>query len=374
MLWLYNAGTEKHLPKGWEDSLLTSSASFSLYGNRDSMAGTAAGLRRLLRGWHPKSCLEVARKWRSLNSSVERLTRTFSPHAIYLSSPAAAYGFRNREFPPVAFNCIDSLALSVQSGSVDSGNRVLNHLRRKWFTRMERDLAFGKKVVFYVSQEDADFAQGVIAPGARIAVIPSGADTERFQPGGEADKAPYPLVLFVGTSRYRPSAAAIRTILSDIAPAVWAKVPRTVFRFVGVGNVELSGQYARLGERAQFAGYVRDLGAELKRAWSAIYPITSGSGIKNKVLDANAASLPVVGFEPAFSGLLPGEGGVHCRTALECAGWLCRILEDSRLRKDMGKASRAWAESVSWEARTAQYMKVLYDLAVEPKEEGQEQT
>ncbi len=103
--------------------------------------------------------------------------------------------------------------------------------------------------------------------------------------------------------------------------------------------------------------------AELHRAAVAILPSSSGSGIKNKVLEAFAAGTPVVTNPAGIDGVVGAERGVHYleadgpdALAEACAA----LLESADERVRLAAAARQLVEKdYSWDSR-AEAMLELY--------------
>jgi glycosyltransferase involved in cell wall biosynthesis len=94
-----------------------------------------------------------------------------------------------------------------------------------------------------------------------------------------------------------------------ILPAVVAHHPQALFRFVGGGLPE-DIRHSSL----QTAGFVEDLTAEYRRATVVIAPITSGGGIKVKVVEALAMGRFLVATSKALEGI-GTEGWTHLAVA-----------------------------------------------------------
>ena len=100
---------------------------------------------------------------------------------------------------------------------------------------------------------------------------------------------------------------------------------------------------------------VADMAAELHRAAVAVLPMFSGSGMKNKVLEAFCAGLPVVTNATGIAGIEGAEAGEHylrAEGADELAAACVRLLrepeERSRLAANGLELARA---NYSWRSR-----------------------
>jgi glycosyltransferase involved in cell wall biosynthesis len=95
--------------------------------------------------------------------------------------------------------------------------------------------------------------------------------------------------------------------------------------------------------------------AELHRAAVAVLPQSSGSGMKNKVLEAFAAGTPVVTNPAGIDGVVGAEPGVHYLEAdgPDALAEACaRLLASPDERVRIALAARALVErAYSWDSR-----------------------
>jgi glycosyltransferase involved in cell wall biosynthesis len=136
----------------------------------------------------------------------------------------------------------------------------------------------------------------------RVVVIPNGVDALP-DPGWQV-AAPEPTVIFTGVLDYPPNADAARWLAGEIWPLVLRSVPGARLRIVG----RRPGPGIRaLAANASITvvGDVPDMQRELRAAWVAVAPMRTGSGIKNKILEAWAVGRPVVMSRLAGNGLDP---------------------------------------------------------------------
>ena len=90
----------------------------------------------------------------------------------------------------------------------------------------------------------------------------------------------------------------------------------------------------------------------------------TGSGIKNKVLEAMATGLPVIGTREAFAGI-EVKNGVH-GIVIDTEGFPQKILEllsNSKQREIIGRNARNLIiEKFSWETISSKYLQLYNDL------------
>jgi glycosyltransferase involved in cell wall biosynthesis len=104
---------------------------------------------------------------------------------------------------------------------------------------------------------------------------------------------------------------------------------------------------------------VPDLGPFLQSARVAVAPMSSGSGVPMKVLEALAAGVPAVAHPRAAEGL-SGEGGKAVAAPANAAEWveeLERLLTDSEAARDLGERGHALWQRVYRPERVAEQIR-----------------
>ena len=156
---------------------------------------------------------------------------------------------------------------------------------------------------------------------------------------------------FVGVMDYLPNTDGVRWFCDEILPRIQEQRPGARLAIIGSRPTE---EVLRLGERegVRVTGYVDDPKDELAKASVSIAPLRIARGIQNKVLEAMAMGLPVVGTTSATQGVeaTPGEHFLLADEAREFAEHVIRLLEapDEALR--LGAASRTFVEqNYDWE-------------------------
>ena len=142
-----------------------------------------------------------------------------------------------------------------------------------------------------VSRADADYLRAV-APGARIATIPSGVDNEYFFPC-PAPEDPFSMVM-TGSFEWRPKQHNLRVLIEQVFPRIRARVADAILTVVGSG---VPPELRRLGEGiagVRFTGTVPDVRDYVRRASLVLNYLESGGGIALKVLEAMAMQKAVL--------------------------------------------------------------------------------
>lgn len=237
--------------------------------------------------------------------------------------------------------------------------RARRRMARLYEARMFRD--FGRVVL--VTTCDEACLRG-LAPDLATAVIPNGVDAGFFRP--PAKVAGLPEMLFVGNLGYAPNAAAAMTLLTDILPRVEAEVAEV--RATIVGPQPPARLRARRSHNAEITGWVSDIRPYLARAACFVSPLTTGAGIRNKILEAMAAGLPVVATPLSCEGIQvkDGESVLLGRTPAEMAAAVVRLLRDKDLRDNIAEAAQGlMRRDHTWSQVASRYEALYQDVRSE---------
>ncbi len=186
----------------------------------------------------------------------------------------------------------------------------------------------------------ADAAWAARLGGRAVHVVPNGVAL----PDAAGAEDPRPTVIFAGTLDYGPNVDAVAWAAASVWPGIRARVPDA--RWVIAGRRPVAAVRALHGRNGiEVRGEVADMAGELHAAWVALAPMRTGTGIKNKVLEAWACARPVVMTGRATNGLVlpPGHAGLVQDTAAGLAETAAGLLQDGNARRRLGRAARAVA-------------------------------
>lgn len=261
------------------------------------------------------------------------------------------------ELPPAVVDRIDCETLQAWRSVRRRGGLVagLRQLRKALdFGLYEARALRPVRAVAVTAPDDARWLRR-LSRHPRIAVVPNGVsppDLDRL-PG----EAPEPRVIFTGVLGYGPNVEAVRFFATRVWPAVRDRVEGARLVVAGRSPVPEIEELASATPGMELRADVEDMAAELRRAWVAVAPMRSGSGVKNKVLEAWAAGRPVVLTELATGGLDMDAGArsLVCGDARALADAVVRLLRDDPERRRLGDSARRLAEERhGWPARAAQ--------------------
>ena len=224
------------------------------------------------------------------------------------------------------------------------------------FVRFER--------VVVVSGADAR-ALADLNPSLNVEVVPNGVDVDELRPNPEVPREPG-LVVFTGALQWAPNADAARFLASEVFPLLRTRVPHARLAIVGRNPGPKVTALARL-EGVEVTGEVPDIRPWLWRAAAYACPMVSGTGIKNKLLEALACATPCVATAHACQGIaiVPGRDLLVADSAPQLANALAEVMGDPELQRRLGSRGRdAVGAGHSWEAVVREHERI-YEAALE---------
>ena len=202
-------------------------------------------------------------------------------------------------------------------------------------------------------------------PQAKIPIIPGGVDPERFKPRGTPDD--FPSVIFRGVMNFIPNTDAVLYFRNEIMPLIQKEFPALKFYVVGKQPIP-KVQALHDGKSVFVTGLVPDIGEYMAKATLNICPMRSGSGMKNKILEAWAMERAVVATTLACDGIAiePGKDILVADSPQDFADAVIRLLKDPTLRASLGKAGREKCIArYTWAYVAGLFDKVYTDISLQ---------
>lgn len=264
----------------------------------------------------------------------------------------------------------DSYALTLENALRAGYFRGLEYIYKKWQYYSTRSYEASVYEQFnqiqVMSETDKNYLLR-LNPHLRVSVIPNGAEDALFHltvsTSSKSD------VIFVATLT-GTHLKGLQRFLSQSWPLVRKSYPSVRLNVVGkIGSdaCKLMEEYSRFPE-VKFTGYIPDLSDVYRMGGIAIAPIDQNCGIVNKVIEAMAAGLAVVGFENTFSGIPQGKPGVHFIQAMDYDSMgheIVKLLDNETRCNEIKVAAQELARSYySWPSRGDLYNQ-MYTRAME---------
>jgi glycosyltransferase involved in cell wall biosynthesis len=230
--------------------------------------------------------------------------------------------------------------------------------------RYERETYRRYDACVLVARRDAEVI-GELCPGLPIFFAPSGTD---LPPAREEAAEPYSIG-FSGVMDYPPNVDAAVYFAHEIFPLVQEALPEAKFYVVGKNP---RGEVRALARRegVEVTGEVPDVKEYLRRIQVYVCPMRLGAGMKMKILEAMAVSLPVVSTTRGAEGVdfVAGREFLAADEPREFAAAVVRLLRDKDLRAEYGRWGRqAVARAYTWEAHGRAWEEILAAVAAVKK-------
>jgi len=217
-----------------------------------------------------------------------------------------------------------------------------------------------------VTDREAQILQEHV-PDRPISVIPNGVDLEYFTPPPHRGTVTEPPALvFTGMMDYFPNVDAVNYFCHEIFPLVREVVPAVQFYIVGRNPTQQVRQLSRQ-PNVIVTGAVSDVRPYLVRARVAVAPLRIARGVQNKILEAMAMGLPVVGTPAALQGTwaTTTDGVRMAESPRAFAHALVTLLEDHALRRQCGLQARRYVqEHHQWDEHNARLEALLREMVV----------
>ncbi|HLQ66720.1 MAG TPA: TIGR03087 family PEP-CTERM/XrtA system glycosyltransferase [Candidatus Limnocylindrales bacterium] len=194
-------------------------------------------------------------------------------------------------------------------------------------------------------------------PGRPFTVLQNGVDLAHFNPafaGATAPAAPARnggghgealRIVFTGVMDYFPNVDGVRHFCASIFPRIRAALPEARFVIVGRNPARAVRALARQ-PGVEVTGTVPDVRPHLAGAAVSVAPLRIARGLQNKILEAMAMGLPVVGTSAAFEGLdAMRQAGARVADDPEAfATHVVELLRSPERRREAGSRARAYVE------------------------------
>lgn len=223
--------------------------------------------------------------------------------------------------------------------------------------KYEVEIARKCEKTIFVAQKEADEMNKELSI-SKASAVPIGVDVDYFSYRENNLDEEY--IGFLGAMSVAHNENAVRYFVANIFPDIIRERPDAKFLVIGGGASEDLKQLE--SKYVHFTGRVDDVRDYLEKCKVFVCPMTFGSGIKTKNLEAMAMGIPVVTTTI-------GAENINARSQKEWivkddpkefAMEVSKILEDSKKRKQMSCSARNFViNKWTWEAARSSFEKIL---------------
>ncbi len=216
----------------------------------------------------------------------------------------------------------------------------------------------------YVSEVDAEYFSR-LCPATSVEVIHNGVDAEFFSPAPDPVEEDY--LVFEGNMGFYPNSDGAQHFCNEILPLILERRPNV--KLYLVGKEPSKRVLALASPHVVVTGFVDDVRPYLRKATVFVSPTRTGTGIKNKILQAWSMGKAVVASPASTGGLLFEDGrNILVRATPQAfAAAVVELLEDSEQRRRLGEAARRTiVDRYTWAAKASELELLLHRLAGRP--------
>ena len=281
----------------------------------------------------------------------------FQPDVVHL------FGWGTAQLAPMA-GSIPTTYFAIDPWSQAWGNRIaegpLAGLRqitdlgeRAAVRRHERRHYPHVNAVCFVSHAETMALRSQL-PDCRFETIPLGVEIPE-----QHARATAPLIALHGAFNVQANRVAAIDLVREVLPRVHAAVPSAKVHLIGRDPVpEIR---ALSSEHVLVIGSVPSMPEALSTCAIEVAPMTVGTGMKNKILEAMAVGLPVVTTSLGLSGIGEGDGALVGDGYDDLARHAVALLTNAALRAEVGAAGRARVgRDFSWQS-SARSLEALWE-------------
>jgi glycosyltransferase involved in cell wall biosynthesis len=191
----------------------------------------------------------------------------------------------------------------------------------------------------------------------KIEIIGNGIDTDYFQKIETEIK--YEIV-FIGNLSYLPNIEAANFIAKEILPKLLKKFPNIKILIAGSNP---SNRVLKLSNKnIKIQGWVEDIRKTYSSGKIFFAPMTIGSGLQNKLLEAMSTSIPCITSELSNRSLkaINNKDILIGNSVNEYINHIISLLKDEKKRKIIGNSGRNYViENYKWNTANEKLLRLL---------------
>lgn len=267
---------------------------------------------------------------------------------------------------PSALHLHDAMSMLFYRNSLLEKNYIKRfywHNQYKKLLRFENKLQRMYDKITVVSGVDKKWLieKSKISP-QKVEVIPNGVDTDYFK-SDDKEKEVHSII-FRGVMSFQPNIDACLYFIKNIFPLIKKEVPEVKFYIVGPNPPNEIKKFS--SSNIVVTGYVDDIREFMSRCSVNVAPMVSGSGIKNKILEAMAMEKPTVATSIACEGtpdVIDSENILIADTPGEFAKKVVLLLQNEVYASEIGRKAREFVvENYSWEIAAKKFTNLFEDI------------
>lgn len=228
--------------------------------------------------------------------------------------------------------------------------------------KYERDIAKIYNKTVFVAEREAIILNSELSFDRAVAV-PLGVDVDYYGEFFNKQKKNQHTIAFLGAMSVAHNEAGAIHFIKDIFPLIQEKVSDAKFVIVGGGITEQLKKAAKGNDSVVFTGRVEDVRTEVGKCQVFVCPLTFGSGIKTKNLEAMAMGVPVVTTTIGAENInaVNGRDWIIADENLQFARAVIGVLNNKDLHDKLSINAYAFVEkNFTWKVAEQRMIRILY--------------
>lgn len=267
----------------------------------------------------------------------------------YCTPPSALYCYIPKTNTPIYLNAVDSFSL-LNERLYKLNRNIISKVKWKLYKYLERKIFKKADLVNFVSSVDEKYTNTKLE-SYNTSSIPNGVEIQNWTNSEREDN----ILLFVGNFDNISNLLSLRHFINNIWPEIKDNHKSIKLYIVGPNLKDVYDDPAIVK-----LGYVDDVGDYYRKCTIFIAPLISGSGIKNKVLEAMSYGIPVISSKIGLDGIDVQEN-THVLKAETITDWknsINKLLQDKQFREHIAKnAFSLVGDKYDWDRN----IKLYYD-------------
>lgn len=358
----------KHLSDAWKVSLVAFSNEVTTLQDKDYLKSQFASLTEVTE----QSPLTMYLRFqfsKRMTTIVDAKIKSQEYDLVYVAgNPLLPYVTKQSKIPIVVDLVDDGLILMNQK--IRRERNLYRKIRYiKWWylvRRFRRTFIPQFSILILTSAVDAK-SISKLCPHASIHVIPNGVDTKYFKRRGFKENTTSSILCFSGNMAFEPNVDAVLFFYRKIFPIIKREHPDAQFMVIGKDPLPLLHDLANTDPSIKLTDYVDDVRPYLEKSTVYVSPMRMGSGIKNKILEAWAMSIPIVSTSTGCTGIdvLPDENIIVRDDAGQFAREVVSLLRNEQKRKRLASVGRSFVlNNYSWKSMSSK-LNLLFEDALQ---------
>lgn len=307
-----------------------------------------------------KNIFKIMLRLNNSKSEINKIISNENYSMIYFCvPPSPLFFFLYKINIPIFLNAVDSFSL-LNFRFYHSKKKIIDYIKYRLYLILEEKCYKIPAIVNFVSSVDTEFLRKKTNL-KNLLCIRNGVDINYFSE--KIYIRQNKTLLFVGNFLYRPNVEAINYFINDIFPPLLKKFPDIKLYIVGPNS-----SFKFDSKSIIVTGFVEDIREYYQKASVFISPLLSGSGVKNKVLEALSSGTPVVSTSIGVDGIDKVVDGIHFLkgdTSSDFLSNIIAILNDDNLAHNLSvQSKKLMNEEFDWSNCLRSYISQFEKIAI----------